>query len=118
MSKSGHGEAPDPVLEALDSLIEALGDNVVASNMAIERAAAIRDLRSRGLPYREIADETGRPMVVTLVTESLVRLRTAGAALRRAQAGALHDEGLTMEDIANLFGVTRQRISAILQSSP
>ena len=41
---------------------------------------------------------------------------SAACRLRRAQAAALHDEGLTMDRIAELFGVTRQRISQILRS--
>jgi predicted XRE-type DNA-binding protein len=108
---------PDPVLEALHSLVEAINRNVEASRQAIAQASTIEELRSRGLPYRDIVDEAGTPLVVQLVTENLDRLRIHGAQLRQAQAAALHGEGLTMEEIAVLFGVTRQRISALLRSS-
>ncbi len=108
-------DSPDPVLLALEGLVAALKSNIEASQAAITRASRIRDLRTRDLAYRDIADETGKPLVVELITENIERLRTSGAALRRAQARALHEEGLTMDQIAELFGVTRQRISAILQ---
>lgn len=106
----------DEVLTALESLVGALGRNVEASEQAIEQARTIERLRSRGLPYRDIIDEAGTPQVVQLVTENLERLRVHGAQLRQTQAAALHEEGMTMEEIAAVFGVTRQRISALLRS--
>ena len=108
---------PDPVIEALDNLVDALTQNLEASELAISRARRVKELRAQGLAYREIADETGSPVVVQIVTENLDRLRIHGAQLRQAQAAALHDEGLTMDQIAGLFGVTRQRISALLQAA-
>jgi transcriptional regulator with XRE-family HTH domain len=42
-------------------------------------------------------------------------LDTLGADVRRAEARALYEEGLTMEQIAEHFGVTRQRVSALLR---
>lgn len=106
----------DPVISALDNLVEALSRNIEASELAIRRARTIKELRAEGLDYRAIADETGEPLVVQLVTQNLERLRVYGAQLRHAHAAALHDEGLTMDQIAELFGVTRQRISALLRS--
>jgi predicted transcriptional regulator len=35
--------------------------------------------------------------------------------VRRTEARTLHREGLTMDQIAQLFGVTRQRVSALLR---
>lgn len=115
MSESGASDFVDPVLQALDGLVADLESNIEASRQAIARATRIRGLRAQDLAYRDIADETGKPLVVELITENIDRLRTSGAALRRAHARALHEEGLTMDQIAELFGVTRQRISAILQ---
>jgi predicted XRE-type DNA-binding protein len=119
-SKIGDVGSPDtpvdPVINALDNLVEALSRNIEASELAMRRARTIKELRARGLEYRVIADETGEPLVVQLVTENLDRLRVYGAQLRHAHAAALHDEGLTMDQIAELFGVTRQRISALLRS--
>jgi predicted transcriptional regulator len=41
----------------------------------------------------------------------------AGSKFRRVHARALYEEGLTMDEIAALFGVTRQRVSAVLRKS-
>jgi DNA-binding CsgD family transcriptional regulator len=105
----------DPVIEALDRLVEALARNIEASEVVAERARTVKELRARGLAYKDIADETGAPLVVQLVTENLDRLRVHGAQLRQAHAAALYEEGMTMDQIAALFGVTRQRISALLR---
>lgn len=105
----------DPVLEALDGLVEALRSNIEASNAAIERAKLIQRLRAEGLSYIDISDEVGRPVVVNAITDNLQRLRSHGAEFRREQAKALHAEGMTMDQIGALFGVTRQRVSAILK---
>ena len=45
----------------------------------------------------------------------MASLETVGSELRASLALALRDEGLTIEAIAGLFGVTRQRISALLK---
>ena len=105
------------MLDALDGLVEALSHNIAASKTAVERAQVIREMRDQGLAYREIADAIGEPMIIQLVTDNLDRLRFSGAQLRQAQAAALYDEGLTMDQIAMLFGVSRQRVSALLRSS-
>jgi Homeodomain-like domain len=107
----------DSVLHALDGLVDALAQNIAASQTAVERARVIRELRGRGLAYRDIAETIGEPMVIQLVTDNLDRLRSSGARLRQAHAAALYDEGLTMDQIATLFGVSRQRVSALLRSS-
>lgn len=110
-------DGSEPVIEALDGLVDALRQNIEANETAMEQAQTIKELRGKGLDYREIADETGSPLVVQLVTENLDRLRVHGARLRQAQAAALHTEGMTMDEIAELFGVSRQRISALLKEA-
>lgn len=118
-TRSMNPRAPvgDPVLEAIEDLVAALEANIAASRKAIERAREIAELRSRGWSYRAIAESHDRPLMVQLITDNLDRLADTGSRLRRAQARALHDEGLTMDEIGRLFGVTRQRVSAILRSA-
>lgn len=106
----------DEVLDALDALVDVL--NAASPRAAIEkRARQIRELRTAGKLYSEIAQHEFRPLVVEMVADHLASLAEASARLRRAQAKALHDEGLTMEDIAQRFGVTRQRISQLLRGA-
>jgi hypothetical protein len=77
----------------------------------ITRMAAERE---EGRAYADVLSSPG-PQLLELVTCATRQLETAGAELRRAEARALHDEGLTMDQIAERFGVTRQRISAVLR---
>lgn len=114
MGADTHGSG-DRVLMALADLTVDLEKNLEATQLAIERAAEMRRLREEGTSHRDIVSETDEPLVVELITENLERLRNSGAAVRQAQAAALYEEGMTMEQIAQLFGVTRQRISVLLR---
>ena len=105
----------DPVLDALDGLVRALRANADRVEAAIARAERIREQREEGLSYREIESGDSRPLIVELTRDNLAALVEAGSRLRRAEARALHGEGMTMEQIAELFGVTRQRVSALLR---
>ena len=58
---------------------------------------------------------TDGPLIVQLLTDSSAALDTCGAQVRRAEAEALYAEGLTMEQIAEVFGVSRQRVGALLR---
>jgi len=106
----------DTVLEALDGLVRALRANQSRIEATIARAERIREQREAGLSYREIESGEQRPLIVELTRDNLAALVEAGSRLRRAEARALHAEGMTMEQIAELFGVTRQRVSALLRS--
>ena len=107
--------AEDEVLEALDQLCAALDENLRAAQRIRERAEEIRAARADGRSYREIVEGAEHPLIVELVSDKLDRLFTAGSRLRRAEAAALHAEGLSMEAIGTVFGVTRQRVSALLK---
>ena len=105
----------DPVLDALEGLVRALRENQSRIESTIARAERIREQRAEGLSYREIESGVDRPLIVELTRDNLAALVEAGSRLRRAEARALHTEGMTMEQIAELFGVTRQRVSALLR---
>jgi predicted XRE-type DNA-binding protein len=108
--------ADDDVLDALDALVDVLEENNRRNMRAIERAQTIRDLRTQGLSYTEIVTAEARPLIVEMATANLEALLRTGSRLRREQAAALHREGMTMDRIAELFGVTRQRVSALIRS--
>jgi len=110
-----HTPGEDPVLEALADLVRALEANMERARASIDRAATIRRERLAGRAYRDIESGQQRPLIVELTRDNLAALVEAGSRLRRAEARALHAEGMTMEQIAALFGVTRQRVSALLK---
>lgn len=80
-----------------------------------ERIAHVVAERDRGASYREIVENEPGALLVEMLTEASRSLDAAGAAVRRAETRALYDEGLTMEEIAARFHVSRQRVSALLR---
>ena len=105
----------DEVLDALEAVVEALEQNSLRNEMAVELVHAIRRARAEGRPYREIFSGEHPPLILDLIRANLQSLLDVGSRLRRAEARALHDQGMTMDQIAELFGVTRQRVSALLR---
>ena len=107
--------ADDAFLEALTALDEALADNQQRLKLIKKRMAQLRRLRANGASYAHIVSSGDGPLLVQLLTESSAALDTSGANVRRAEAQALYAEGLTMDQIAEHFGVSRQRVSALLR---
>lgn len=107
--------ADDEFLEALTALEDILEDHGKRSRLIKKRIAQIRRGRARGASYTELVSNNENPLIVQLLTESSIALDTGGADVRRAEARALYAEGLTMEQIAERFGVTRQRVSTLLR---
>jgi hypothetical protein len=109
--------AEDEFLNALTTLEDVLADNGRRASLIKKRIAHLRRMRSRGASYTELVSGDGSPLIVQLLTESSKALDTSGANVRRAEAQALHAEGMTMEQIADRFGVTRQRVSTLLRKA-
>lgn len=107
--------ADDEFLEALTALEGILEDHGERSRLIKKRIAQIRRGRAKGASYTELVSNSDNPLIVQLLTESSIALDTGGADVRRAEARALYAEGLTMEQIAERFGVTRQRVSTLLR---
>jgi hypothetical protein len=105
----------DPLLAALEDLTTAAAEVDRAVETLSVRAARMRDERIRGAQWRDIVDSEERPLIAEILTETIVRFESAGTRFRRAKAAVLHEEGMTMDQIAALFGVSRQRISALLR---
>jgi hypothetical protein len=100
--------------KTLAALEDVLDDNTKRAGLIKKRIARLRRSRGKGISYTELVANEDGPLIVQLLTESSAALDTCGASVRRAEAKALHDEGLTMAQIAETFGVTRQRVSALL----
>jgi hypothetical protein len=105
----------DEFLEALTALEEVLADNGKRTSLIKKRIAQLRRLRAKDVPYTDLVASEDGPLIVHLLTQSSAALDSCGANVRRAEAEALYAEGQTMEQIAKSFGVTRQRVSALLR---
>jgi DNA-directed RNA polymerase specialized sigma subunit len=107
----------DPLDKALRDLEGALDANARRMAQIRRRIAEIQRQRSAGRSYTEIVESAKGDLSVQLITEATQSLAEFGARVRRTEALALYDEGMTMEEIAKKFGVTRQRVSALLRES-
>ena len=100
---------------ALTSLVATLDECVGELERARERASVLLDQRRAGQTWEEIVSAEERPLVVESISTVLGALATTGSVWRREQAAALQGENVSINRIAAMFGVTRQRISALLR---
>lgn len=103
------------LLAALRDIEAGAAENVDRSVEIQRRVRFLRERLEAGEDLVELVRQEDPPRTVELMSANMATLETAGAELRAAQALALRSEGLTIEAIAELFGVTRQRISALLK---
>jgi hypothetical protein len=109
------GRPRDTAVEALSALVTALDTCIEQLSSARDRAEQLLEERSRGRRWLDIVTEERRPLVVEQISSVMATLATAGGTWRREQAHALQSEQVSINRIAALFGVTRQRISALLR---
>src|SRR3954465_8662778 len=107
----------DAFLRALDPLPGAPEENAERSKAMKRRIAQIPRVRGKGGTWSSIVSAEAPPLIVQLVTESSRALDEHGGPVRRPEVLAPHDEGMTMEQIAEKFGVTRQRVSSLLREA-
>lgn len=105
----------DAFMAAVDDLDRALDQSLEMTKRMKERIRELRNARAQGRSLREIVPQERTALLVQLLTESTNLLHAYGNRVRRTEARALHAEGLTMDAIGQLFGVTRQRVSALLR---
>jgi hypothetical protein len=105
----------DPVLEALTTLSEVA--TASASDLADlnEDLAILRRNRLQGWTWRRIIADAESPNPLSLLTKIAADLARACGGFRRALAVGLRREGLQVTEIASLFDVSRQRVSALLR---
>lgn len=106
----------DAFMEALGDLDRALDESLEMTERMKARITELRRSQAEGRELREFVPEEETPLLVQLLTESTNLLHAYGNRVRRTEARALHQEGMTMDQIAKLFGVTRQRVSALLRA--
>ncbi|MGH9025589.1 MAG: hypothetical protein ACRDWD_05640 [Acidimicrobiia bacterium] len=117
MAPRGQARRGGEFLGVLDELVEVLEQSTAANQAAVRRAREIQRDAASGKSVSEIVLAEEPPLIVELTRDNIQRLYDVGGRLRRAEARTLHDEGITMDTIARLFGVTRQRVSALIKSA-
>ncbi|GAB3194777.1 hypothetical protein GCM10027261_13460 [Geodermatophilus arenarius] len=110
--------AGDDAVAALEQLVREIDRCAAELQDARTRAEQLLSQRRSGDSWLDIVTEESRPLVVERITTVLGALAGAGSTWRRAQARALQAEHVSINRIAAMFGVTRQRISALLRDQP
>ncbi|MGY1732186.1 hypothetical protein ACI798_11775 [Geodermatophilus sp. SYSU D01045] len=108
----------DDAVAALEELVREIDRCAAELQDARTRAQQLLTQRRAGDSWLAIVTEESRPLVVERITTVLGALAGAGSVWRRAQARALQAEQVSINRIAAMFGVTRQRISALLREQP
>ncbi|SOD94411.1 hypothetical protein [Blastococcus haudaquaticus] len=118
MSAETRDVPPDDVAErALADLVTELDRCVDELVLARARAEKLLLERRAGRPWLDLVTGEARPLIVERISTVLAALSAAGHVWRREQAAALQAEQISINRIAALFGVTRQRISALLKEN-
>ena len=105
----------DDAERALVALLDELDRCVGELEQSRQRAAVLLHERRSGRSWLDIVNGQPRPLVVERISSVLSGLASAGHVWRREQAAALQREQVSINRIAAMFGVTRQRISALLK---
>jgi len=106
-----------PATAALQALVTELESCIDQLRHAHDRAQQLLDQRRDGHSWQDIVAAESRPLIVESTSSVLASLTSAGHVFRREQARALNREGVSINRIAAMFGVTRQRISALLREN-
>jgi hypothetical protein len=107
----------DAAGRALSALVDEIGVVIAELERARERAGELQVERLQARSWHDIVTAEDRPLIVEQISSAMAGLARAGSGWRRAQAHALHDESVSINRIAELYGVTRQRVSALLRGS-
>lgn len=105
----------DAAGRALAQLVDELEVVVSELTLARERALLLQEQRREGRTWYDIVSSEDRPLIVEQISSAMASLSTAGGQWRREQAAALSAEHVSINRIAALYGVTRQRVSALLR---
>jgi hypothetical protein len=115
LNEASQGTDSDEVLKALGELEVVLRENAEHERMLSQRIGALRLARENGKEWRAILSDEDEPGTVQLVSTVLRRQSEASGYLRRSLVVALRSEGQSIPSIAQLFGVTHQRVSNLLR---
>jgi hypothetical protein len=108
---------PDAELATLDGLTAAVRQNVKEERLLVRRLDRLRAGRAEGRSWRELLGGERRPGTLDLSVGILRRITEASGTLRRSLVQGLRAEGATIPAIAAAFGVSHQRVSALLRHS-
>ena len=102
-------------LAALDDLAATVDANARDQRRLATLIRRLRTGRAAGGSWYDLLTRQPRPGVLGLTAQILRRVGDVSGTLRRHLAQGLRAEGVTIPAIAALFGVSHQRVSALLR---
>ena len=111
-------DSDDGAIQALVDLKAGLERTIAELGEAAKRADQLIELRRGGRPWHDIVTSEERPLVIETITRVLDELGELGSRFRREEALALQRENVSITRIGEMFRVSRQRVSALLQDRP
>lgn len=102
------------LIDLLDELDAAATENVARGNLIRVRLRELREALAAGESVSDAIAHESEPRAVEMISANMAMLEDAGSRYRAGLALALRKDGITIEAIGELFGVSRQRISALL----
>jgi len=114
--EESHPESQDEALTCLAELAEASGELHRRISQFSQWALAANQ-QVPGVTYARVMPLDKRVAMTERISEAIKALARDGNKFRRLEARALYDEGLTMAQLAAVFGVSRQRVSTLLRET-
>jgi len=105
----------DHFIRALDELQLAVQDNEKRNRAMLVRIEFVRAELEAGERLADVVGVQSGEGLVELIAANVEALHTTGAMFRVVHARLLRAEGLTIAAIAERYGLTRQRVSALLK---
>jgi len=118
LADSADGVADDDaVVVALDEMTAALRELVREAEAMIEQAdAVVAQRREDGSWVDALFTDEARSVTASLA-DAAERMGRANSGVRRAQAAVLYRNGMSMERIGALLGISRQRVAILLRAA-
>jgi type II secretory pathway component PulJ len=108
----------DAAVQALVELKAGLERTIAALGAAVARADELIERRTGGSSWYDIVSTEEPPLVIETITQVMDDLGELGSRFRREEALALQRENVNITRIGELFRVSRQRVSALLNERP
>jgi hypothetical protein len=112
---SGSTPNDQAMARVLDDVAEAADETALDQQRLARRARSMSRQRQFGSSWLQILERERQPGLIVLMERSVRRLHEVSGRFRPVLGRALIAEGLSTRQIARMFGVTRQRISAMLR---
>jgi hypothetical protein len=104
----------DPTVATFEEAANTLEEAAAQTTTAARHVRGLGRERMRGRSWREVLSRRAARNVLEPVAAATTQLSAAAGRLRRAIVNALLADGLRVKQIADVLGVSHQRISRIL----